>query len=159
MKEKILFSIGIKLLGLYLLITGISSVPQILLALEMEAPSNIKNVQVFAMFWYLGINIVLGALLVFKGDLIAYLLRSRSAESINELNISVSEILQLIGIFLIVSSIGPLIKGVIPLLPVGEVMVFELGELLSPAITFVLGVLLSARPGIVDSLFTPHSNA
>ncbi len=150
LKEKTLLSIGLKLLGMYLLIIGISAIPQIFWALGSEGQSNIRNVQVLAISWNIGINILFGLVLTFKGDLVAYLLRAPEAESYQILNLSVVHILQLVGIFLIISSIGPFIKHVIPLFQIGEIMVFDLGALLSPSITILLGLVLCFRPRLIN---------
>ncbi len=158
LKEKTLLSIGLKILGLYLLIIGISAIPQIFWALESEGQSNIRNVQVFAMSWHIGINILFGLILTFKGDLVAYLLRAPEVDINPIINLSVVHILQLAGIFLIVSSVGSFIKHIIPLFKIGGIMVFDLGAFLSPSITILLGLMLCFRPGVFNELFSASKN-
>ncbi len=160
MTEKIMLGIGIRLLGLYLLISGIAAIPDIFWFMESEIVDPTSNIKVFALSWHAGLYIIIGYVFLFKGTLIAHVLGASNSKIQTDIGLANNQIIQLMGVFLLVTSIGPFIKGVIPLFDVGEIMVFDVGYLISTIVSFFIGLVLFIKPSVIgDLMATKKGNA
>jgi len=55
------------------------------------------------------------------------------------------------SVCLLISLIGPFIRGVTPLFDAGEIMAFDAGYLMSAITSFVIGLLLFVKPNVRGS--------
>ncbi|MCG7862736.1 MAG: hypothetical protein JAZ18_10150 [Candidatus Thiodiazotropha endolucinida] len=153
MNSRTLLSIGLKLFGIYFLISGISAITQIVWIFDSNSREGFQTTQILAISWHLVFLIIIGLLFTFKSNLVAYVLDSSESKEITKSDISINNILRLIGVFLVATSVGSFIKSVIPLFPLEIELLFDIGDFLSTFASLLIGALLIFRTRVLNDLF------
>ena len=153
MNSRILLSIGLKLFGIYFLVSAISAITQILWIFDSNSSDGVQTTQILAISWHLAFLIIIGLLFTFKSKLVAYMLDRSEPKEMTKNDISIDNILRLIGVFLVATSIGSFIKSVIPLFPLEIELMFDLGDFLSTFASLIIGVILILSPRALNDIF------
>jgi hypothetical protein len=153
MNSRILLSIGLKLFGIYFLVTAISAMTQIAWIYDSNSDSGVQATQIVAISWHFAFVLLIGLLFTFKSRLVAYLLDHSEPIEVSKNEITINNILRLIGLFLVATSVGPFIKSVVPLFPLEIELMFDLGSFLSSFASLAIGAVLIFRPTVLNDLF------
>ncbi|ODB84585.1 hypothetical protein A3195_06385 [Candidatus Thiodiazotropha endoloripes] len=153
MNSRTLLSIGLKLFGIYFLVSGISAITQIVWIFDSNSREGFQTTQILAISWHLAFLVFVGLLFTFKSELVAYVLDSSESKEISKSDISINNILRLIGVFLIATSIGSFLKSVIPLFPSEIELMFDFGDFLSTLASLIIGATLIFSPRVLNDLF------
>lgn len=105
-----MLSIGLKLFSKYFLVTGIAAITQFVWIFDTNGSDGVKTTQLIAITWYPVFVVIVGLLFTLKSKLIAYVVDNSEQMELTKSDVSINNILSLVGVFHFATSIWSFMK-------------------------------------------------